>query len=387
MRGRRAKLAPGQDRPPRIVEVVRGLGLGGAETLLYQRLKYAIETGLIRAADTTVINTYPDQSYFAERIGKLGVAIHNTPSSNRLLSSMNLWRSIQRMDGDRVVVVHSPFPAAVIKARTALKRLPFPIVEVSHSTRYAKPTLALGKALNRYVDLCIAVSDDVAAAPTTTGFPRKSVILAGADRSSMRRWVLASCDTAKQMRESIGVVGDAPLVVAVGSLTAGKGHRHLISALAELGDPGVHVAIIGTGEEQSALEQQIRSLGLEDQAHLLGRQDDAWRWTAVADALAHPSYHEGLPVALIEARVLNVPIVASDVGGAAQVLAGSARSQLVEPGDNSGLAQAVRDVLKNVRPFSEVFPDRATELTPWDMSRYAGEFYEALMPDGVQALR
>jgi glycosyltransferase involved in cell wall biosynthesis len=92
-------------------------------------------------------------------------------------------------------------------------------------------------------------------------------------------------------------------------------------------------------------------------------------------------------VTLIEARVLNVPIVASDVGGASQVLAGSANSQLVEPGDNSELAQAVRDVLSNVRPFSEVFPDRATELTPWDMSRYAGEFYEALMPDGVQPLR
>jgi len=44
--------------------------------------------------------------------------------------------------------------------------------------------------------------------------------------------------------------------------------------------------------------------------------------------------------------VLNVPIVASDVGGASQVLAGSANSQLVEPGDNSGLAQAVRDVLR-----------------------------------------
>jgi glycosyltransferase involved in cell wall biosynthesis len=387
MRGRRARFAPGHDRPSRIVEVVRGLGLGGAETLLYQRLKYAVETGLIKAADTTVVNTYPRQSYFAARIGSLGVAVHNTPSSNRLLSSVHLWRSIGRMDGDRVVVVHSPFPAAVIKARTALKRLPFPIVEVSHSTRYARPTLALGKALNRYVDLCIAVSDDVAAAPTTTGFARKSVILAGADRSSMRRWVLASRETAEHMRDSVGVGGDATLVVAVGSLTTAKGHRHLIRALAELADPRVHVAIIGAGKEQSALEQQIRSLGVQDQAHLLGRQDDAWRWTAVADVLAHPSYHEGLPVALIEARVLNVPIVASDVGGTAQVLAGSASSRLVQPGDSSELAQAIRDVLRTIGPFSEVFPDRATELTRWDMSRYAEDFYRAVLPDGVQALR
>jgi hypothetical protein len=62
----------------------------------------------------------------------LGVAIQNTPSINRLLSSMNLWRAIARLDGDRVVVVHSPFPAADIKARAALQSLPFPIVEVSH---------------------------------------------------------------------------------------------------------------------------------------------------------------------------------------------------------------------------------------------------------------
>jgi len=380
-------VAPGQHRPHQIVEVVRGLGLGGAETLLFQRLKYAIETGLIRAADTTVINTYPAESYFAERIRALGVGVHHTRSSHRLLSSVSLWRSLTRLGGDRVVVVHSPFPAAVIKARTALKSLPFRIVEVSHNTQYARPTLALGALLNRHADLCIAVSDDVAAAETTRGFLRKTTILAGVDRLPMRRWVQESDSAAVRMRESIGVVGDARLVVAVGSLAARKGHRHLLAALAELDDPRVHVAIIGTGEEQAALEQQTRSLGLEDQVHLLGRQDEAWRWTAVADVLAHPSYHEGLPVALIEARVLNVPIVASDVGGAAQVLAGSARSQLVEPGDDSGLAQAVRDVLNSARPFSEVFPDRATELTAWDMARYAGEFYDALMPDGVQALR
>jgi len=221
MPGRRATLPPVQDRPPRIVEVVRGLGLGGAETLLYQRLKYAIEAGLIRAADTTVINTYPQESYFAERIGQLGVAIHNTPSSNRLLSSLSLWHSIARRDGEQVVVVHSPFPAAVIKARTALRRLPFRIVEVSHNTQYARPTLALGNVLNRHADLCIAVSDDVAAAETTRGFPEKTTILAGVDRLSLRGWVQASAATAERMRESVGVVGDAQLVVAVGRSTSG----------------------------------------------------------------------------------------------------------------------------------------------------------------------
>ena len=358
--------------------MVRGLGLGGAETLLYQRLKYSIETGLIDPADTTVINTYPHGNYFAKKISDLGVSVQNSASNNRVLSSLNLWRSIQHMDADRVVVVHSPFPAAVIKARTAVKRLPFPIVEVSHNTQNARLTHMLGRVFNRYADLCIAVSEDVAAGRTTRGFRRKSVILAGVDRSSMRRWVEDSSSAAELMRASLGVSGDAQLIVAVGSLTVGKGHRHLLSALAELGDPRVHVAIVGMGDQRSALEQQIRSLGLRDQVHLLGRQDDAWRWTAVADVLAHPSYHEGLPVTLIEARVLGVPVVASDVGGVAQVLDGLAYSRLVRPRNSSELADAVRDVLSIIGPFAKSFPQRATEGSPWDMSRYAREFYEAL---------
>jgi hypothetical protein len=87
---------------------------------------------------------------------------------------MNLWRAIARLDGDRVVVVHSHFPDAVIKARAALHSLPFPIVEVSHNTHYARPTLAFGNVFNRHADLCIAVSEDVAAAETMRGFPRKT---------------------------------------------------------------------------------------------------------------------------------------------------------------------------------------------------------------------
>lgn len=371
----------------KIIEVVRGLGLGGMETLLYQRLRYSIEAKLIDSTDTLVINTYPCQDYFRDKIAALGVSVLETPSDRRLLSSLYLWKSIQSKSSDGIVVVHSPFPAAVIKARAAVKRLPFPIVEVSHNTHYSTPTLALGRVLNRYADLCIAVSDDVACAETTRGFPRKTVILAGVDRSAMRRWVEAAAGAAERMRESLGVVGDARLVVAVGSLTARKGHRHLLSALAELADARVHVAIVGEGDQRAALEQQIRSLGLGNRVHLLGRQGDAWRWTAVSDVLAHPSYHEGLPVALMEARVLGVPVVASDVGGAGQVLAGSKCSSLVRPGNVGELAKAIRCLLGNTKPFFKVFSERGIEETPWSTSRYSKEFYGALALAPARAVR
>ena len=362
----------------RFVEVVRGLGLGGMETLLYQRLKYSIEAKLIDPEDTLVINTYPGQDYFLDKIVALGVSVLASRSDNRIRSSIYLLKSIQRMHSDQMIVVHSPFPAAIIKAREAVWRRPVPVVQVSHNTQSARATLALGRVLNRCAYMCIAVSDDVARAQTTVGFPRKTVILAGVDRSAMRRWVETDSGAVHQMRASLGVVGDARLVVAVGRLSELKGHRHLLSAINEIGDSRVHVAIIGVGDQRAALEHQVRSLGLDDRVHLLGRQDDAWRWTAAGDLLAHPSYSEGLPVAVIEARVLGVPVVASNVGGVAQVLTGSRTSRLVEAGSNSALAKAIRQVLDNAKPFSEVFQDRAIEETSWDISRYSRDFYRVL---------
>lgn len=360
------------------VEVVRGLGLGGVETLLFRRLRYAVESGRIDPSDVRVINTYPQQGHYRERIRELGIQVLEPGSGGRIASSAHLAGAVRELGPDTIVVVHSPFPAAVIKSRGLLRRPPFPLVEVSHNTRYHRATLELNRGLNRVADLCIAVSDDVARSATTRGFRHKRTVLAGVDREEMRSWIERSAGTAQELRASIGVTGGRRLLVAVGRLVPEKGHHRLLDAVAQLGDPQLHLAVLGAGPEEQSLRRRIRELGLGDRVHLLGRVSDGWQWIAASDALVHPSDFEGLPVTIVEARVLGVPVVATDVGGVAQVLEGGRLTRTVPPNDQGALRAAILEVLTAAPPFPDAFPARASEATYWDMGRYVREFYTAL---------
>lgn len=355
-----------------VVEVVRGLGLGGTESLLVTRLRYEQRAGTARTR--LVVNTHSADAYFAGEIKAAGVALDDLQTSSRWISATRLWKLASQMAVDEPVVVHSPWPAAVLKLRKALGyRMPR-IVEVAHSTRYARASMALGRLLNRQADLCIAVSEDVAAAPTTAGFRRTVVVRAGVDRAGMREWVLNTPHAPEEFRREVGVPEGAPLVVSVGNLLPDKRHSLIVEAMLGLPED-VHVAIVGEGPERAALEAKANALGVSDRFHLLGRRDGGWRWMAVADVVAHPSIREGLPIALTEARALGVPVVAFDVGGVGTVLDGLQGSALLPALETSRFSSELARVLRTAKPAASAFPHRASYESSWDIERFSEEFY------------
>lgn len=355
-----------------VVEIVRGLGLGGTESLLATRLRYEQRSGSARTS--RVINTHSDDDYFAQAILDAGVALDDLATSSRWVSAARLWRAAAKLSPAEPVVVHSPWPAAVLKLRRALGLGGPRIVEVAHSTRYARASMLLGRMLNRYADLCIAVSDEVASAPTTVGFRRTVVVRAGVDREQMRTWIQRTDSAPQEFRRELGIDSGAPLIVSVGNLFPDKRHSLLIRATARLSED-THVVIVGDGPERSALEAEARSLGVADRVHVLGRRRDGWQWMAIADLVAHPSAREGLPIALTEARALGVPVLAFDVGGVSSVLDGAEGAVVLDPHRPESFLEALPLAVARAPRAALAFGVRGSGASYWDVSRFAEEFY------------
>jgi glycosyltransferase involved in cell wall biosynthesis len=144
-------------------------------------------------------------------------------------------------------------------------------------------------------------------------------------------------------------IGTRPLVVSVGSLYPVKGHRYLIEAAARLSSkyPELQVAIAGRGQLRDELLELARSLGLQARIHLLGLRTDIANVLAAADVFALPSLAEGLPLALLEAMLAELPIVASNVGEVGSVLAHGGAGLLVRPSDSGGLATSLDQLLSD----------------------------------------
>jgi glycosyltransferase involved in cell wall biosynthesis len=195
------------------------------------------------------------------------------------------------------------------------------------------------------------------------GLPRERlrVLRNGVDLQRFRPQPAASA------RTRLGLDG-APLLLSVGNLVDVKGHDLTIDALARLRErwPGVRLCIVGEGPLRQRLLDQALRLGLQDHVQLPGRvsQEALPAWYSAADALILSSRSEGWANVLLEAMACGTPVVATDVGGSAEVLAGSAVGVLVGRREPAALAAAVERLLESA-PSRELVR-RHAEGFGWD---------------------
>jgi glycosyltransferase involved in cell wall biosynthesis len=158
-------------------------------------------------------------------------------------------------------------------------------------------------------------------------------------------------------------------VLFVGGLTEVKGVRDLVAAVPQiLGEhPGAHLVVAGQGPLDGELRALTDSLGVGGAVLMQGGvdHDDVCAYMNAADVLVLPSYSEGLPVCLMEAAAVGLPVVASDVGGSSEIVALNRASVLIEPGDPSAIAKAVGEALDDVAGL-ERSPD-ITDADPYSL--------------------
>ena len=153
----------------------------------------------------------------------------------------------------------------------------------------------------------------------------------------------SKADERLSTRQEIGLAEGDVLLLSVGRLVYQKGHEFLVSAmgLVSRACPPAKVAICGEGLLRSQLEAQISVLGLADSVKLLGNRNDIERFLESADIFVLPSRWEGLPVALLEAMGMGLPVVATAVEGVEEVVQDHVQGLLVPPEEVEALASAL----------------------------------------------
>lgn len=123
------------------------------------------------------------------------------------------------------------------------------------------------------------------------------------------------------------------VMVNVGRLSPEKGQEMLLNAMHALTPrwPHLRLKFAGIGPLEDHLRSVARALGLEDRVEFVGYVKDMPRLYADVDLVVQSSFTEGLPNVILEAAYLRVPIVATAVGGTAEVIAHRESGWLIEP--------------------------------------------------------
>jgi glycosyltransferase involved in cell wall biosynthesis len=166
---------------------------------------------------------------------------------------------------------------------------------------------------------------------------------------------------------------DARVLLAVSRLAQQKGVDVAIRALTQLPADTVLV-VLGEGPERDALERLARDLGVELRIFLPGRVPDVAAWLRRARVFVHPARWEGFGLAVLEAMLAGLPVVASNVSSLPELVADGETGLLVPPDDATALARGIAVALE--RP----------ELGAAGVARARQEFSVARMADRTAAL-
>ena len=137
------------------------------------------------------------------------------------------------------------------------------------------------------------------------------------------------------------------------SITPRKGHEYLVDAASRLLERRDDVRFMIAGEVanesdreyEQALKRRIERAGIKDRIQFLGWVEDMPTYLDSLDVFVLPSLNEGIPGAVREALSMAVPVVATDVGGTAEVVVDGETGYLVQPEDGEQLAEAIELLL------------------------------------------
>ena len=171
-------------------------------------------------------------------------------------------------------------------------------------------------------------------------------------------------------------------VVTVGRLQKQKNHTLLISAFAKLTSKKIQLIIIGEGELKSELKQQIASLNLTSNIHLLGRKNNPQDYLAQADAFVFSSNYEGFPNVLLEALACSLPIISTDCkSGPREILAPSTdfTKQVQDEIERAeyGILTPTNNVEKMTEAIELLIEDKALRQSYADKAQNRAKDFEA----------
>jgi glycosyltransferase involved in cell wall biosynthesis len=153
-----------------------------------------------------------------------------------------------------------------------------------------------------------------------------------------------------------GVPPGAFVVANVGVLRRVKGHEVTLRAVGEVVAkiPQAVFLIVGDGPRRAALEDLAHELGVDDHVIFTGHVRDIPEVYSFSDAAVLSSLSEGLPQSVVQAMAAGVAVVATSVGGVAEVVRRGETGQLVESGDHKALAAAIVRLFKDRGPCMDM---------------------------------
>jgi glycosyltransferase involved in cell wall biosynthesis len=333
-------------RPLRVAYVIRDMRLGGGtENHLMQLFSH-----LDRRRFEPSLYLLREHGELVPRVRELGIPVYSGGMEGSLLSPQLLpcigrfARAFRRRDVD---VVHTYLPRGELVGAVAARLSGVPVILCGkRGCHFRRGAEAVGcrisnRLATRVLANAKAVKDFVAADEACP--PEKIIVIEnGVDT---RRF--APPDDPRPFKTRLELDPDAPVIGTITRARVRKGYEEFLRASAAVrrAHPRAQVVVVGQDTVEQAPRALIGELGFGADLHLLGLRDDIPEILSALDVFVLSSHDEGMSNAIMEAMSVGRPIVATDVGGAVEMIDHERSGLLVPPKVVEPLAAAMQRML------------------------------------------
>jgi len=316
---------------PLRVLIVAGNGIVGGMESTIARLAERLPSSAF-----SLVALCPFEGPFSARMREQGVPVHISPMGEKLR-----WHSVQRAvtlaREHEVHVIHAHMGPAHVVAGLAGRATRTPVLATVHSMHLSMLDLEIHRLAATH--LCV-VSEAARAHALAVGAEpaRLSVIRNGVDAEEFRPRPKAGS------RE-----GDALTVGFVGRLSPEKNPELFLRtvAIVHANAPAVRFVMIGDGPLRLELETLAKALRIEHVVTFAGECPGMPEQYHSLDVVLCTSWHEGTPLAVLEAMASGLPVVATDIGGNPELVAAGITGWLTLPGDEVAMAERTLSLLSD----------------------------------------
>ncbi|NYG58550.1 glycosyltransferase involved in cell wall biosynthesis [Nocardioides daedukensis] len=313
----------------KVLSVIPTMGTGGAEVVAATLARDMVERG-------HRVQLASSGGFRADGAAAHGVELVDVPMTGR--SPRELTGAVRRLRGAAgrlgpdLVTCHNV--KATLVARIGVGRR-VPVVTTLHGVP-PEQLPAAARILRHTADHVVAVSPHVAGQLAGQGFPAERI-------STIENAVVPPpVHDRATARDELGLAPERPVAVCLARLVPQKRHDILLRAWARVaGEPLLLLA--GDGPNRPGLEALAAELGITDRVLFLGERTDVDRLLAAADLSVLSTDWEGMPISMLEAMGLGLPVVVTRVGGVVETLGEAVR--LVEPGSVESLVRALDELI------------------------------------------
>lgn len=347
----------------RVLHVIDSLHLGGAQEVVLN----LATCGSPRYRHE--VATLHGRGIYWDRLREAGIAVHSL-SPHKFLP-LYLATLPALLMAKRPHILHCHLIPSNILAKPLGAMLGVPLILNHDHTNDPhridnKALLALDKTSNRLAHHILAVAGacrdfliEHEAIP-----PEKITLVPNA--IDLRRFSLGTV-CRRESRAALGLPQDVPVIAGVGRLNPQKNFSLFLDIAAALAPkfPEARFLLAGEGPEGSMLREKAKALGIAERVVFAGYVADTRSVYVAADVLLMPSRFEGLPMTLLEAMAMGLPVVASKLDGIAEVVCDGKEGFLVGSGDAAGFADRAGRVLESEAVASGIAAEARAKIEAW----------------------